>query len=660
MNITEQEMREFVGKFFPSKELNYASDECIQIQAGEQFGIPMHYEYHLGTVALHLEQKDWRAIRNHLNANLHNERLIPSNWFGRNNCQWTIDGEIHTVHDMFQAFLDIRSIIEPVIEQFEGKEPQDYSHYTLDESERLTTESKTPAKAQEEINLTLLADKEMVVLYDTKIANIQFVSAALCGGWMGTSVIPEVYHVKRNKEELTVQMHLYADNYCKGVQLLLKQNGDDIFGKIEWAKGTKRRAERNERIEKILQSDWNDTSDADVANLDTNIPIGKKGYGVEKIIVEIEPQKEVSKEEAKEQDAKPEVAKETKNEKVKCPNCGAESAGKFCPECGTPLVKAAEAPLQEQKREKVVSSRRESTVQPLATNKKETFSLENTLHTQLEKKIKEVKQVPVHLEERYHQGFKEEELSSGLSFDNPKNLYELDVDSFSLKNELFTAIEKAASRIDGYSSEAKANKRAAENFRQVAGNPKIQKGKMIFAECVEERIIRTINPIEQVVGQECERLKKTPSYESPYDVPYDEKTDENQIFNYEIREDGAREKCHVCNGEKIERCPKCDGSGREQYIDSYFASGEPKYKTGQCSRCYGKGYFICRHCDGSGLEFKGYENYANVRSYKEKRFYNSVSYGISPWGNTSYINVIHLNDCINVCRWIYRLFDTTN
>ena len=288
MNITEQEMREFVGKFFPGKELNYASDECIQIQAGNQFGIPMHYEYHLGTVALHLEQKDWRAIRNHLNVNLHNKRLTPSNWFGRSNCQWTIDGEIHTVQDMFQAFLDIRSIIEPVIEKFEDKELQDYSRYSLDETKGQSTEPNIPTKKQEEINLTLLADKEMVILYDTKVTNIQFVSGFLCGGWMGTSVKPEVCQVKRNADEMTVQMHLYADNYCKGVQLLLKQNGDDICGKIEWAKGTKRRAERNERIEKIIQSDWNDTSDADVANLDTNIPIGKKGYGVEKIIVEKE------------------------------------------------------------------------------------------------------------------------------------------------------------------------------------------------------------------------------------------------------------------------------------------------------------------------------------------------------------------------------------
>lgn len=487
---------------------------------------------------------------------------------------------------------------------------------------------------QIEINLTNLADTEQVILRKTKIDAIRFVSGFLCGGWMGNSVKPEVCQIKHNKDELIVQMHLYADNYCKGVQLRLKQKGDDICGKIEWAKGTKRRAERNERIEKILQSDWNDTSDADMANLDTNIPIGKKGYGVEKIIVEIEPQEEVLKEEAKKQEAKPEVSKETgtKTEKVKCPKCGTESTGNFCPECGTPLVKAAEAPLQEQKREKVVSSPTESMAQPIATNKKETLLPGNTLHTQLEKKIKEVKQVPVHLEERYSQRFMEEELSNGLSFDNPKRLYDLDADSFNLKNELFTAIEKAASEIDGYSSETKAKKRAARNFGQIVENPKIQKGKFLFAECVEERIIRKVNPMEQVVGQDCERLKKTSSCESPYDIPYDEKSDGNRIFNYEIREDGAHEKCHVCNGEKIESCPKCDGSGREQYIDSYFASGEPKYKTGQCSRCYGKGFITCRHCDGSGLEFKGYGTYANVRSYKEKRFYNFASLGISPWG----------------------------
>lgn len=294
--VSEKDFKDFARKNFPDKALVYENTYAF-IQAGNCLGAHLHYECNETSVFLHIEGPDWRPIRNYLNVNLNKKRLTPSHWY-RDNCQWTIDNKIQTAQDMFQAFLDIRSIIEPVIEQFEGKEPQDYSHYTLDEAERLTTESKTPVKTQEEINLTLLADKEMVVLYDTKIANIQFVSAALCGGWMGTPVIPEVCQVKRNADEMTVQMHLYADNYCKGVQLLLKQNGDDICGKIEWAKGTKRRAERNERIEKILQSDWNDTSDADVANLDTNIPIGKKGYGVEKIIVEIEPQEEELKESA--------------------------------------------------------------------------------------------------------------------------------------------------------------------------------------------------------------------------------------------------------------------------------------------------------------------------------------------------------------------------
>ncbi len=513
---------------------------------------------------------------------------------------------------------------------------------------------------QIEINLTHLADTEQVVLKDAKVADIKSViGGSLFGSWIGKeSISAEVCKTQRDTKNLRVQLHIYNDRYCKGVQLLLTQSGNNICGKLEWGKVTGRRTDRNANTENIMQSDWNDLSNAtNISNMKDAV-VGKDGYGIEKIIVEMEQQEEIVKEVEKVQDVKPEATKgtETKTEKMKCPKCGAESTGKFCPECGTQLVKTSETTQQKQANmtisfptESTVQSAKENNMmQSIVTNKKETYLLENTLHIQLERKINEVQQLPVHLEEHYAQvKMEEEELSHGLSFDNPKKLFNLGSDSYILRKELFAAIENAASGMDGYYSEAKAKKRAAGNFRQVAENPKIQKSKFLFAECVEERIIRIVNPMEQVVGQDCERLKNKPSCESPYDVPYDERSDGNRIFNYEIREDGAHQKCHVCNGEKIERCPKCDGSGREQYIDSYFASGETKYKTGRCSRCYGNGYITCRHCDGSGLEFKGQEIYANVRSYKEKRFYNFACFGISPWGYTDrkmfvkYINYDH-------------------
>jgi hypothetical protein len=84
---------------------------------------------------------------------------------------------------------------------------------------------------------------------------------------LGTSVEAEVRQLKRDADKLKVYQHIYSDQYCKGVQLLLIQNGNDIYGKIDWRKGTSRRAERNEQIEKILQSDWNDLSDDDLTKL---------------------------------------------------------------------------------------------------------------------------------------------------------------------------------------------------------------------------------------------------------------------------------------------------------------------------------------------------------------------------------------------------------
>ena len=145
--ISEKQFKEFANKYFPGKATHYDETYAF-IQAGSMYGDRLHYECDETSVNLHIECSEWRPIRDYLRQNLKRDRLTPSHW-NRQDCQWTIDNEIHTVKDLFQAFLEIRSIIEPVIEKFEGKEPQDYSRYTLSAGkENTTTDSKEEPKVQ--------------------------------------------------------------------------------------------------------------------------------------------------------------------------------------------------------------------------------------------------------------------------------------------------------------------------------------------------------------------------------------------------------------------------------------------------------------------------------------------------------------------------------
>lgn len=144
--ITEKQFNDFASQFFPGKAIHYDETYAF-IQAGTCLGENLHYECDETSVNLHIEGPEWRPLRDYLNVNLINQRLTPSHW-GRQNCQWTIDNEIHTGADVMQAFLDIRSIIEPVIEQFEGKEPKDYGGIKL----KVDTEPTNTIISKESIN----------------------------------------------------------------------------------------------------------------------------------------------------------------------------------------------------------------------------------------------------------------------------------------------------------------------------------------------------------------------------------------------------------------------------------------------------------------------------------------------------------------------------
>lgn len=75
--------------------------------------------------------------------------------------------------------------------------------------------------------------------------------------------------------------------------------------------------------------------------------------------------------------------------------------------------------------------------------------------------------------------------------------------------------------------------------------------------------------------------------------------------------------CEHCHGSGVIKCPECGGSGREQYVDGYYASGEERIKTGPCSECGGTGRIPCPECNGKGAIDIFASNYSLVRSVDE-------------------------------------------
>lgn len=443
--ITEKQFNDFASKFFPSKAIHYDETYAF-IQAGSCLGKNLHYECDETSVNLHIEGPEWRHIRDYLNANLNKERLTPSHW-GRQNCQWTIDNEIHTAADVMQAFLDIRGIIEPVIEQFEGKEPQDYSGIIL------------------------------------------------------------------------------------------------------------------------LQHDWNDTSDAGVANLDSNIPVGRKGYGVGKIVVELSEYE--------------------------------------------PIV---------EKTSKVTNS-----IEPI--ERKEMMVVEKKQNS-VEIKNENVKQIPAATCGSWRTlsntiGY------NALRIEAPVFLRELD--TATKKRMLIDAIQKAANDLDKDDFyEPNECVRFLRNLNKISSQISIDDSKTIFANIGWEKVFREDVGYEETATHEpTEKAFDMAKCKSLSEISFDF-DGEWGVYNVKLYKD-TNHKCDHCKGSKFVRCPNCDGSGREQYVDGYFANGDERIKTGQCHVCYGKGMIECEHCDGTGLKDKGTGCYIGFNAFRQEFESKIEGYYINKW-----------------------------
>ena len=420
---------------------------------------------------------------------------------------------------------------------------------------------------QQEISLISLTNQENLLLKGVNLNDITIIQGTLFGAWISEDGIPaEICQLERKDNALQVQLKIYEDRYCKGVQFFLMQKGNDIYGKIDWAKGTRRRSDRTDKIENMLQHDWNDTSEADVANLDSNIPIGEKGYGVGKIVVELSEYEPI-----------------------------AEKTSKAI----NPLepIEAKEMMVVEKKQNSV------------------------------ERKKENVKQIPAAICGTW----------STLSNTIGNNVLRIEIpvsfgglDTATKKQILIDAIQKAANDLDKEDFwEPNECIRFLRNLNKISAQISIDYSKTIFTLVVEKKVFREDAGYVETTDMPTEKAFDMAKCKSLGEISFDY-DGKFGMYNVKLFKD-SNHKCDYCRGSKFVRCPNCDGSGREQYVDGYFASGEERIKTGQCHVCFGKGMIECEHCDGTGLKDKGMGCYMGYNGFKQEFESELNGYYINKW-----------------------------
>ena len=90
-------------------------------------------------------------------------------------------------------------------------------------------------------------------------------------------------------------------------------------------------------------------------------------------------------------------------------------------------------------------------------------------------------------------------------------------------------------------------------------------------------------------------------------------------------------RCEDCRGSGMAKCERCDGTGREQYVDGTYANGEERIRTGACPDCGGRGRVPCPKCQGDGkIEIYAPE-YSVVKSVEETCYHHMAVQYWTPW-----------------------------
>ena len=460
-------------------------------------------------------------------------------------------------------------------------------------------------KRLQEISLTNFTDQENLLLKGVNLNDITIVLGTLWGTWISEDGIPaEFCQLHRKKSSICVQLKMYADRYCKGVQLCMIQKGDDIYGKIDWAKGTKRRSERTEKIENLLLHDWNDLSNPDVANLDSSIPIGKDGYGIAKIVVELATHALFPTVSKPVEQPKENIA-EVKHE---------EKEVTLQKEDKKPLFTTTPIPQQPITLERIVKKDLKITcsktydhlaiapIQGIDIAGRRTFEIDmdelpnlksaknielktNTSPTNL---MNIINAIPTNKSLDYENMFwiylkahvdKESiKMTKGHVLGSSFGLFRTQINMAGhIRGDMDNANLPITTDLDDFMFNIKYSINHLDRINKDLRIRNTDKETIVFSEDPGE--------FESII-MDMDTHKKI--FVMPTPVSFD--------FN---------NTCEKCFGEGTVRCSECDGSGRERYIDGYYANGEERIKTGPCHHCHGKGYYKCNKCESTGKKDKG-------------------------------------------------------
>lgn len=201
-----------------------------------------------------------------------------------------------------------------------------------------------------------------------------------------------------------------------------------------------------------------------------------------------------------------------------------------------------------------------------------------------------------------------------------------------------------------YYEDYPASRRGLKKLNKIAKNVRMEKGYMLVSVFLNIRVDREKIITEFIDGKEMADFTSNP-YDFDYDIsPDDIKKTLHEIWEYSNDEEKPKQVicsvftkdaeqqpvCLNCEGKGFFRCDQCDGSGREQYVDGNFASGEERIKTGQCSNCHGTGKLQCSECLGSGKRQILSNQYQIVKKFEDNKKMRGFICSNSSWEDGEY------------------------